>query len=365
MAHDTLTAVPRAATRPRLEVLDGLRFVAAMAAVGYHYTTMDRVWQRPAVEVFPHQTFAYGWLGVYLFFLISGFVICMSSWGRGVGAFLASRTVRLYPAYWLSVVVVTVVMSLWPWVPRPITAGSTLANLTMFQEAFGVQPVGEVYWTLWVELRFYLLFTLVVWWGLNYRRVVGFCAGWLAVSAVAKVTLPADSVVHTVLLTDYGPLFVAGIGFYLMHRFRPTLVTWGLVAAAFALSIPVTWWRAGMEAVYPGQPVPRWPALVFLALCFLLIAAVALGWLTWLRGRWLVVLGTLTYPLYLLHLDLGAPVLFRLQHKVPPVLLVCSVAAAAIGVAWLVHRYFERPVARWLRARLPQKRPDHTGDADQ
>jgi len=353
MADDTALAAPVAAStaaRPRLAVLDGLRFLAAFAVVAYHYTTMDRVWQRPAATVFPAQTFAYGWLGVYLFFLISGFVICMSSWGRGVGPFLASRAVRLYPAYWLSVVVVATVTAVWPWVARPSSWGATLVNLTMFQDAFGVPPVAEVYWTLWAELRFYLLFALLVWWGLTYRRVIGFCVAWLGVTAFAKVAVPDGSVVHTVLSTDYAPLFVGGIACYLMYRFRPTLVTWGIVGASFVLAVPAVRFRARLEA-YPGESVPRWPAVVVLAVCFVLIAAVALGWLSWLRGRWLVVLGSVTYPLYLLHLDLGAPVLFRLQGHVPPAALVCVVTVAVIGVAWLVHRYVERPAARWWRRR--------------
>ncbi|TDV43568.1 acyltransferase family protein [Actinophytocola oryzae] len=351
MAHDTMPARVRVVARPRLEVLDGLRFVAAIVVVGYHYTTLDRVWQRPAAQVFPDQTFAYGWLGVYLFFLISGFVICMSSWGRGVGAFLASRVVRLYPAYWLSVVVVAAVAAVWPWRPQHAGLGATLVNLTMFQDAFGVSPVAEVYWTLWAELRFYLLFSLVVWWGLTYRQVVGFCVAWLAAVAVAKVVVPDGvGVVHTVLMTDYAPLFVGGVGCYLMYRFRPTLVTWGIIGASFVLSVPTTRFRAGQEA-YPGQVVPTWPAVVLTAVCFALVAAVALGWLAWLRGRWLVVLGSVTYPLYLLHLDLGAPVLFRWQGRVPPAVLVCVVAAVMIGLAWLAHRFVERPVARWWRGR--------------
>jgi peptidoglycan/LPS O-acetylase OafA/YrhL len=353
MAHDTIVAasvVPPVAARPRLEVLDGLRFLAALAVVAYHYTTMDRVWQRPAATVFPAQTFAYGWLGVYLFFLISGFVICMSSWGRGVGSFLASRAVRLYPAYWLSVVVVALVTALWPWVARPSGWGATLVNLTMAQDAFGVPPVAEVYWTLWAELRFYLLFALLVWWGLTYRRVLGVCVAWLGVTAVAKVAVPDGNVLHAVLLTDYAPLFVGGIACYLMYRFRPTLVTWGIVGASFVLAVPAARFRAGLEA-YPGESVARWPAVLVMAVCYLLVAAVALGWFRWLRGRWLVVLGATTYPLYLLHLDLGAPVLFHLQDVVPPPVLVCAVTAAVIGVAWLVHRYVERPVARWWRAR--------------
>lgn len=334
-------------------MLDGLRFLAAFAVVGYHYTTMDRVWQRPAATVFPAQTFAYGWLGVYLFFLISGFVICMSSWGRTPGAFLASRAVRLYPAYWLSVVLVAAVTALWPWFARPPGVGGTLVNLTMAQDAFGVPPVAEVYWTLWAELRFYLLFAVLVWWGLSYRRVAGFCVTWLGVTAVAKIAVPDGSLVHTVLLTDYAPLFVGGIACYLMYRFRPTLLTWGIVGASFVLAVPAARFRAGLEA-YPGEAVARWPAVAVMAVCYLLVAAVALGWASWLRGRWLVVLGATTYPLYLLHLDLGAPVLVRLPDSVPPAAAVCVVTVAMIGLAWLVHRYVERPAARWWRARVAQ-----------
>jgi peptidoglycan/LPS O-acetylase OafA/YrhL len=342
----------------RLEVLDGLRFLAAFVVLAYHFTTMDRVWHRPAAEVFPAQAAAYGWLGVYLFFLISGFVICMSSWGRGVGSFLVSRAVRLYPAYWLSVVVIAVVVTVWPVLGQTVTWESALVNLTMFQDPLGVPPVAEVYWTLWAELRFYLLFALLVWWGLTYRRVVGFCVAWLAAVAAAKAVVPDGNVLHVVLLTEYAPLFTGGVGCYLMYRFRPTPVSLGIVGVSFALAVPVALHRTGLEA-YPGETVARWPVVVLMAVCFLLVAAVALGWLRWVRGRWLVVLGATTYPLYLLHLDLGAVVLNRFQWTVPPLLLVVATTAAAVAVAWLVHRYVERPVAPLLRRAL--RRPGGTG----
>jgi peptidoglycan/LPS O-acetylase OafA/YrhL len=335
---------------PRLEVLDGLRFVAAMAVVAYHFTTMDHVWRRPAVELFPAQTATYGWLGVYLFFLISGFVICMSAWGRGVGSFLVSRVVRLYPAYWLSVVAIVLVLTIWP--ERPFTWSGALVNLTMFQDAVGQPPIAEVYWTLWAELRFYLLFTLLVWWGLTYRRVAGFCVAWLAAVTVCKAFVPDTSVVHVVLMTDYAPLFTGGIACYLMYRFRPTLLTWGIVAASFVLAVPAARLRAGLET-YPGQPpVPAWPAIVLMGVCFLLVIAVALGRLSWVRGRWLVVLGAITYPLYLLHLDLGTPLLYAWQWQVPPLLLVALVTTAMIGLAWLVHRFVERPLAPLMKRAL-------------
>jgi peptidoglycan/LPS O-acetylase OafA/YrhL len=359
MACDASPAAARSASpgggtgRPRLEVLDGLRFLAALSVLAYHYTTMDRVWHRRAEQIFPDQPFAYGWLGVYLFFLISGFVICMSSWGRGVGSFLLSRAVRLYPAYWLSVAAIAVVLTVWPpYFHGPPTWESALVNLTMFQDPLGVPPVAEVYWTLWAELRFYLLFSLVVWRGLTYRRVVTFCLLWLGAVTVAKAVVPDGTLIHIALMTDYAPLFTGGIAFYLMYRFRPTLLTWGIVAGSFLLSVPAAMYRAGLEA-YPGEAVPpRWPAVLVMAVCFLLIAAVALGWLSRVRGRWLVVIGATTYPLYLLHMDLGGTMLYLLQGSAPAPLLVAAVTGAMIILAWLVHRYVERPVAPLLKRAL-------------
>jgi peptidoglycan/LPS O-acetylase OafA/YrhL len=350
------------ADRPRLEVLDGLRFVAAMTVVAYHYTAMNHVWGRRVETIFPHQPAAYGWLGVYLFFLISGFVICMSSWGRGVEAFLISRAVRLYPAYWLSVVASAVVLTVWPYLAKPVGWRDTLVNFTMFHEPLGVPAVAEVYWTLWAELRFYLLFSLVVWWGLSYRRVVGFCLVWLGAVTVAKAVVD-NGLVHNVLMTNYAPLFTGGIGCYLMYRFRPTLLLWGIIAGSFLLALPAALYRASLE-VDPGEVTPKWPVVVLLAVSFLLIAAVALGWLHWVRGRWLVVVGAMTYPLYLLHLELGGTVLYLWQRRVPAPLLVSTVAGAMVLLAWLVHRYVERPVAPlmkrallWLSARV------HAGNA--
>jgi peptidoglycan/LPS O-acetylase OafA/YrhL len=337
--------------RPRLEVLDGLRFVAAMMVVAYHFTAMQHVWGRPVERIFPHQPAAYGWLGVYLFFLISGFVICMSSWGRGVGAFWVSRAVRLYPAYWFSVVAVAVVLTVWPYVDRPVGWRNTLVNLTMVQEPMRAPDVAEVYWTLWAEIRFYLLFTLVVWSGLTYRRVVAFCLVWLGAVTAAKAALPGG-IVHTVLMTDYAPLFVAGVAFYLMHRFRPTLLLWGIVAASFLLSLPAMRYRVSLEADAYNPHPRQWPAVVLLTACFLLVAAVALGWLHWLRGRWLVVMGAMTYPFYLLHLDLGGTIIYVWQHRVPAPLLVTAVTGAMVLLAWLVHRYLERPFAPLMRRAL-------------
>ncbi|MCZ9342138.1 acyltransferase, partial [Streptomyces sp. TRM76130] len=63
-----------------------------------------------------------------------------------------------------------------------------LLNLTMLQSGSAVPNVDGVYWTLWSELRFYLLFLIVVAMGLTYRRVVAFCCVWGAVAMLAPVS---------------------------------------------------------------------------------------------------------------------------------------------------------------------------------
>jgi peptidoglycan/LPS O-acetylase OafA/YrhL len=341
--------------RPRLEILDGLRFVAALAVVALHFTTIDHVWHRRVETIFPSQPFAYGWLGIYLFFLISGFVICMSSWGRAARAFLVSRAVRLYPAYWLSVVAGAVVVAVWPYVNRPVGWGGVAVNLTMFQEPLGVRSVAEVYWTLWAELRFYLLFLLMVWWGLTYRRVVAFCLVWLGISFVTRVFVPDGGVVHgvlmNVLMADHAPLFTAGIGCYLMHRFRPTPLTWAILFGSFVLSVPTALGRA-RQLADPRAPVPEWPAVVLLAVCFVLIAGVGLGCLSRVRGRWLVAIGGISYPLYLFHLNIGGTMLYLWQHNIPIPLLLVLVTGAMVLLGWLVHRYLERQVAPPMKRAL-------------
>ncbi|SFT43264.1 Acyltransferase family protein [Geodermatophilus amargosae] len=150
----------------RLRALDGLRFVAAAAVVAFHFTGRDNPgWGESVREAFPtlSRLTVYGGFGPYLFFMISGFVVLMSAWGRPVPAFLASRIGRLYPAYWAAVVLIAAVLWVAPVVPTWSELGlpGMVLNLTMLQSAFGVAHLDGVFWTLWVELAFYVLLALL------------------------------------------------------------------------------------------------------------------------------------------------------------------------------------------------------------
>ena len=131
---------PPTAKRPgkrRLYVLDGLRLVAALMVMAYHYMAYNRVhyWGKSTAAVFPtgNKFAIYGWLGVYLFFLISGFVICLSCWGRTPRQFAVSRFIRLYPAYWVGLILTSAVLYFRPGGTK-LELTDVLTNATMLQD---------------------------------------------------------------------------------------------------------------------------------------------------------------------------------------------------------------------------------------
>ncbi|GHF64267.1 acyltransferase [Streptomyces mashuensis] len=334
---------------PRLYALDGFRLVAALLVVFYHYLALKGGWGHSPKTIFPtlHKYAQYGWVGVEIFFLISGFVICMSTWGRTLGDFVISRASRLYPGYWAAVLITAGVIITWPQVRQVHDLDVVLTNLTMLQQGLGVWDVDGVYWTLFTELKFYLLFAVVVAMGVTYRRCVLFCGVW----TVAAVIAPSvnNKLLTTWAMPLFAPYFVAGIAFYLMYRYRPTAVLWGIVGISFLLADHHMIKRV-KDNVDPGAPY--WPARLMVLVAFVIMAMMANGWFNRIQWRWLTTAGALTYPLYLLHQYIGLTIIYALRDRVPAPLLVAGLVVVMLGAAWLMQRYIEVPLGKKLRTAL-------------
>lgn len=342
-----------------MRALDGLRIIAALAVCVYHYTgrggTVSESWGRPPSELFPHLNAVaiYGNFGVQLFFVISGFVICMSSWGRSVADFFRSRVSRLYPAYWVAIMIITGASVVMPSVVRHLRPDEILVNFTMLQQPVGARRVLGVCWTLWVELRFYVFFALfVVWKGVDYRRVVTFCCLWTAAVVLASgAHLP---LLDEIVMSEYAPYFIGGLALYLIHRYGSDLLLWGIVAMSWLLAQHFTtqglWnWHAASANEFPHRH--PYVVLAIVTLSFAAVAAVALGWLRWANWRWLTVAGALTYPFYLVHEHLGWFVIAVCRQHVglTPRETLSATIAFMLGLAWLMHRYVEKPLGPRLK----------------
>ncbi|WP_217197767.1 acyltransferase family protein [Streptomyces buecherae] len=337
---------------PRLYVLDGLRLVAALMVVLFHYVALYGGWENNPRAVFPslHAYARYGWLGVEVFFLISGFVICMSTWGRSLGDFVVSRVSRIYPAYWVAVLLTAAVVTVWPQVRSVAGWGEVVTNLTMLQEGLGVSDVDGVYWTLFIELKFYALFAVVVATGVTYRKCVMFCGIWTAAAVIAPTA--DNTLLDMWAMPLYSPYFVAGIAFYLMHRFRPTALLWGIVLFSMLLAHHHLGERITDNLADPEQPIAHWPAHLIVVLAFGAMALIALGAFDRVRWRWLATAGALTYPLYLVHMYIGLTMIHWLRGLLPAPYIVLTVVVVMLLAAYALHRCVERPLGAWLRGAM-------------
>lgn len=346
----TAAPAPAAARAPRLAALDALRFLAAVGVLAYHFTARETdAWGRDLAEVAPAVS---GWatytsLGPELFFVISGFVILMTAWGRSVPDIIGSRVARLYPAYWIAVLL-TGVLLLFVWQGKEITGGQVLVNLTLLQSLADVGHVDGVYWTLWVELRFYVLIALFAAIGITRRRVLWFAALWPAAAMLAREAGLHDAV--TWLVAPYAPLFAAGMALYVIFRTGHAVVPWLLVAGNAALATAALV-PARMESLGANSVVAPDAALLTVCLlgCVGLVALVALTPLA--RWRWagLTAAGALTYPLYLTHEYWGLWIIHLLSGRAPVWAVLLAATAFSLGLAWLVHRFVERPFGPRLR----------------
>ncbi|MFD4545208.1 acyltransferase family protein [Streptomyces sp. NPDC058466] len=346
----------RRAHAPRLRALDGLRLVAALMVAGYHYGGRDgevaQAWGSSAKHQFPslHSYFAYGCLGVQVFFVISGFVICMSGWGRPLRSFFASRASRLLPAYWAAIIIVTAVFALPVVAYKAVSPSDALVNLTMLQQPLGVDRVLGVCWTLWAEVRFYALFALcIVLPGANRQRVILFCAGWTLAAAFAQAA--NEPLLNIVLMPEYASYFIGGVGLYLIHRDRRDAYAWGIVGVSWLIGqhyAVVKLWHAPNPDFFSYRT--SFGIMLVVTLGYAAVAAIALGWLNWANWRWLSVAGALTYPFYLIHEHLGW-VAIKAYHQtlhIPSYDTFALTVATMLLLAWLLNRYVEG----WLTPRL-------------
>lgn len=338
---------------PRLGLLDALRIVAALVVVLYHYTAWGHNhWGEGALQAWPilSQFTIYGSIGVQLFFLISGFVILMSVQGKGLIQFVGSRLGRLYPAYWLAVAAAALLtFKLWPDAKDGRTEGDIVPNLTMAQAGMGVRDLDGVYWTLWVELRFYVILAVLVAFGLvKDRAILWLSLLWPLLGLYLHIT--HASKVQEWVMGQYAPLFAIGMVTFLMYQGKQTRWRWLLVVFNAALASYYTGIKGRKDSDFlSGVDIPAWHFSVLALGCIALLLLCTLTPLKGIHARWMVTAGMLTYPLYLFHQLWGWWMIEQFNAVLNKYALLAVTVALMLALAYLVARFIEKPAGLWLR----------------
>ncbi len=329
---------------PRLFGLDALRGFAALCVVLFHYTLRYPRFMAglgmastPLFAGFTQEDA--GIVPVLWFFLISGFVIAWTvERSRTPADFIVSRFSRLYPAYWASMILTVGLGLLWPLPGVKLSTAQVLVNLTMLQEYVLVPNVAGVYWSLAVELLFYIYAAVLLAAGL-WRHVHRVALAWIVLALAAFFAERAGMYVpwrvSQILLLRYAPFLAAGMMLYALWRGHHPLssaITLGLCTLAIIISY---------------HPLPAATCLA----AMVIIAVSARGEAGWFAPSPLVWLGGISYALYLSHEHLGYFCMRMADLAGAPHWLgIASASVAAIGVACGITYAIERPALRWIRA---------------
>jgi peptidoglycan/LPS O-acetylase OafA/YrhL len=320
--------------KKRYAAIDALRIIAAAAVVFFHYAYLMRDRAAPAPALM--QSIAcYGYLGVELFFMISGFVIALSALGRSKPRFAYARFVRLWPAFMICMGL-TVLAAGWP------GTGVVLANSTMLPHVLGAPYIDGVYWTLMFEIIFYAgISSLLATDDKFFRRLRAFTVVWLVAATIGQfVPLPN---VKVLLVLDYAPFFSCGISLFLLERTGRSIANMGLLAASIAMAMIL----AAVQSREIGDA--HWPAhpIAWVCAVIVLLSAAGLYLATQIdlgkRGdRIAFALGGVSYPLYLLHYVFGSALAAQFGEMTG----LLGMLATSYAV-WRV----ELPIRNWLLGR--------------
>lgn len=329
-------AVSHASPR-RLEALDALRALVAIAVMLFHYEGMlgSLSFDLPVERLY----FRYAMLGVELFFIVSGFVILMTlEKAASVRGFLLGRAARIYPAYWLSVVFATLVLV---WGDHHVI-WRAIVNITMLQSFLHVSGLISPYWTLAYELWFYVLMALVLRFGLGPHLPM-IAGAWLILACIVRVLgFHSSGLPGIISMLPFGHLFIAGMMIYRLTNGQTTLATQLVLlgCAGYSCFGRQDWSHVSGQVYFVVNAV-------FMAAVYL----VACGHFRAIATPWLSRIGQASYSFYLLHVPIGLLCVFTAQNVGYPhwAGLVFAVPASFV-VADICRRYVELPGQRAIKS---------------
>ena len=331
--------------------LDLLRFAAASAVLAFHFGFRGAA---HGVQDVGYPELAdvakYGYLGVELFFMISGYVIPWSLRGRSVADFCAARFIRLYPTFWLAVALLAAVPPLLGEWRFHLPLRDTLVNLTRLAEFLGSPYLDGVFWTLATELQFYALVAVVVGF-LGFKRLPSALLVWLLLGCLVTTYAKASGGMPPYPGGAFFMYFCFGAGcYFLSHLGERSASTYALLGLSLPMMLVHSIYKAGAAAAMFGTPF----SLAVVIPVVLLSAALVFfsHRITLQKAAVITFLGGLTYPLYLLHENLGYAFLNTVFSGMNRWVALACVVALSYAAAAAVYVWFDLPVRRALRRAL-------------
>jgi peptidoglycan/LPS O-acetylase OafA/YrhL len=315
----------------RVAILDPLRGIATLSVAWFHFTNNNPVLPQGSLL---RASGSYAWLGVEMFFVISGFVIPWALYQgryrlRDFGRFMLRRMIRLDPSYLVAILITIALGYLsaaspaYKGAPYEVTIPQVLAHVAFLNVVTGHPWINEVFWTLAVEFQFYLMLGLIFPFLVSGRKTLRY--GALVLLGLCGLTLNPEG-----SLFPYLFVFLAGI----------------LTCQLKLDFIPLPAYALGLVLCIGGNLATIGGPHAIVATATALLIAFSSAW----SSRFLAFFGAISYPLYLLHGPIGGRTvnfLGRMEWiRDNPVASIAAAFATSIFAAFLLHLFVEVPTRR-------------------
>lgn len=339
----------------RMSHIDGHRGLAILLVVLYHAYSRwgGLIKYDSAISNFP--VFKFGMAGVWLFFMISGFVILMTlEKTKSATEFLKKRWLRLFPAMFLCSTLIFVTAPLLPHRPAGLPSSVDFLPGILFTEPswlnhlfkLSSESLEGAFWSLYVEVRFYIL-SAFLYFHLNPKRYPSTLASIFILTMLVRSTDKisdwqeiehASSLLKSMGFTFYG-WFAAGAYLYQFKKTGNTANAWkaSLMAALSSASQITT----SVHHVIACLAV----SMLFIGSEFSAIARRLLS------NRILKWMGLISYPLYLIHENAMISLTISLESaapSTPQILLPLAPIAILSLLSYLIAKHAEP----WIRKLL-------------
>jgi peptidoglycan/LPS O-acetylase OafA/YrhL len=334
----------------RVPGLDLLRLVAVAAVVFYHYGFWGPASQGVPQVALPYlATYAqYGFLGVPIFFTISGFVIAYSAEGRTPVGFTIARFSRIYPTFLFCMTLTFATILLLGGAIFGVSFAQWLANLFVAAPALGQSYVDTSYWSLVIEIVFYAWVAAFLALGLFPRRIDAIILVWLGIAFANELTIDAP-IFEKIFIADDSGFFAVGLLIYEYYRGRRDIKLYSILVLSIGTSVFQAIHKLEHLGVHTGG---AFDARIVAAICLVSIAVIFLT--TRLRklplpAGLVLAVGGITYPLYLPHMQMGYTILAAVAPVRNAELWTAAIVFGTVVLAWATWRFVECPAHRWTK----------------
>lgn len=326
-----------------------------------YFALLDIVRFLSAVAVMFHHTFAfhYGKLGVYLFFIISGFVIYFSL-RKGIKDYVVSRFLRLYPLFWICCTLTYMISVLYG---DHLPLKNYFVSMLLFNDGKIASMVDGSYWTLTFELLFYAYIGIFVWL-FSTKRLEWFYASWLAVSFFAFFLEIDQNIIMKLLSVRFAPYFVfGGVLALIVDRYKEstfstkvvmltTLVASTIIPLFISDSLHA---QVGLISNFTASF--EWDEMMIVESFFILIPIIifASRFSSTKAKRFAevaLVLGGITYPLYLLHWKIGKTVIEHYGYTYGEITYFSIFIAILIFIISYILSIYDLQIRKMLRKKI-------------